>query len=203
MAQTYVKEAAEATLPAQTALGTRAGIDAAILAARTALEVNSDLVLLSIDGIGAFDHIFRSEMLARLAQLPLSRDMLPFILLFYGDISTFLLEMENGETWDIHQGEGCEQGDSLMPLLFALGLDAAIKEASQELQEDELVFAFLDDVYLLVHRDRAYRMYLRFTEMIATQAGVQSHLGKTRCWGHGFPESPPGIEELGPDVLAG
>ena len=42
-----------------------------------------------------------------------------------------------------------------MPELFALGLDDALKEISGTLQEGELVFAYLDDVYLLVDRDRA------------------------------------------------
>ena len=62
LAQTYNAEFCEATAPAQVALGTRAGMDAAILTARTALQMDMDLVLVSLDGIGAYDHVFRSAM---------------------------------------------------------------------------------------------------------------------------------------------
>ena len=34
-----------------------------------------------------------------------------------------------GVTHEIHQGEGGEQGDPLMPLLFALGLHKSLVEA--------------------------------------------------------------------------
>eukprot|EP00973_Karenia_brevis_P007023 953139-Karenia_brevis.AAC.1 len=90
-----------------------------------------------------------------------------------------------------------------MPALFSLGLDLALKEACEGLQSDELAFAFLDDIYLLVHRNRAYEMYSHFTRIIAEKTGVQAHLGKTRCWGHGDPACPSGLAVLGEEVWRG
>ena len=75
--------------------------------------------------------------------------------MFYGRVSRYVYVLETGEVKEILQGDGGEQGDALMPELFALGLDDALKEISGTLQEGELVFAYLDDVYLLVDRDRA------------------------------------------------
>ncbi|CAE7364560.1 unnamed protein product [Symbiodinium natans] len=46
--------------------------------------------------------------------------------------------------------EGCEQGDPLAPALCALGQHAALHAAQARLRsEDEEVFAFLDDLYVL------------------------------------------------------
>ena len=47
--------------------------------------------------------------------------MWPFIREFHGRPSSYLWEDERGVTHDIPQGEGGEQGDPLMPLLFSLG----------------------------------------------------------------------------------
>ena len=44
-----------------------------------------------------------------------------------------------------HQGEGGEQGDALMPLLFAVGQHQALEAAHRQLQNNESIFAFLDD----------------------------------------------------------
>ena len=46
--------------------------------------------------------------------------------LFYGSPSEYMWEDENGTTQIIRQGEGGEQGDALMPLLFAVGQHAAV-----------------------------------------------------------------------------
>ena len=95
------------------AMGSRASIDAAVLTARAALDLNPDLVLLSLDGIGAFNHIYTGEMLARLNEFPGACEMLPFIRLFYGQPSRYLFEDELGVVHTIWQGEGGEQGDAL------------------------------------------------------------------------------------------
>ena len=48
-------------------------------------------------------------------------DALPFVMQFCGSPSTYLWEDEEGVNHEIPQGEGGEQGDPLMPALFALG----------------------------------------------------------------------------------
>ena len=78
--------------------------------------------------------------------------------------------------------EGCEQGDPLAPALCALGQHAALHAAQARLRsEDEEVFAFLDDLYVLT-------------------CVVASNHGKTRTFGWSSAPAPPEVAELGPDV---
>ena len=53
----------DATQPYQFALSTRAGTDALAMALRTATDEDEDAVILSLDGVGAYDHIRRAAML--------------------------------------------------------------------------------------------------------------------------------------------
>ena len=76
-------------------------------------------VLSSVDGVGAFDSTSRNAMLAGLTHLEEGDKLLPFVRIFYSIPSTFLWEDDVGTTHHIRQGEGSEQGDPLMPLLFA------------------------------------------------------------------------------------
>ena len=47
----------------------------------------------------------------------------------------------------IPQGEGGEQGDPMMPVLFSLGQHHSLEVVNRSLPEDEKVMAFLDDIY--------------------------------------------------------
>ena len=98
---------------------TRAGTDALALALRTATDEDPEAVTLSLDGIGAYDPIRRNAMLGKLHRTPSLRRMLPFVRLFYGRQSTYLRTDDEGVTHDIAQGEGGEQGEPLMPALYA------------------------------------------------------------------------------------
>ena len=60
VAQQFAKELLDATEPWQYALYTRAGTDALAHAVRLLLETDHDRVLVSLDGVGAFDHIKRA-----------------------------------------------------------------------------------------------------------------------------------------------
>ena len=73
---------------------------------------------------------------------------LPFVRLFHSDP----WDDEVGDTHEIRQREGGEQGDALMPLLFSLGQHALIVVA-RNLEEGERLFAFLDDLYVLCRPD--------------------------------------------------
>ena len=61
LALEFGTEFLEATAPFQYALQTKAGTDALGQAIRYLTDKNEDLVLLAIDGIGAFDHVKRAE----------------------------------------------------------------------------------------------------------------------------------------------
>ena len=53
--------------------------------------------------------------------------LLPFVKLFYGDPSTYL---PVGDVHHIHQGEGGQQRDALMPMLFCLGQHGALRRGA-------------------------------------------------------------------------
>ena len=50
-----------------------------------------------------------------------SSDAVPFARMFYGQEAEYLWESDSGEIHSICQGEGGEQGDAMMPLLYSLG----------------------------------------------------------------------------------
>ena len=122
-----------ATAPFQFALQTRAGTDAVGQALRLLTDSDPDLVVISLDGIGAFDHVRRSAMLKKLLNTPSLQPLIPYINLWYSQPSHFLWKDEGGEVHDILQGEGGEQGDPLMPALHALAHHDALASASSRL----------------------------------------------------------------------
>ena len=65
-------------------------------------------------------------MLVALMAVEGGRDIMPFVRQFCGQPSTFLWESDDGTVHQIEQGQGGEQGDPLMPLLFALGQHASL-----------------------------------------------------------------------------
>ena len=62
-----------------------------------------------------------------LMEMPGGSEALPHVRLSYGQPSRCLWEDESGNVHHIHQGEGGEQGDALMPLLFSLGQHSALE----------------------------------------------------------------------------
>ena len=85
--------------------------------------------VLSMNGISFFDMISRRAMLEALQRLPGGEQVLPFVRSFYGRQSMYLWDDDLGVVHQIPQGEGGEQGDPHMPLLFALGIHAALQAA--------------------------------------------------------------------------
>ena len=72
---------------------------------RAATDSDAAATVLSVDGIGAYDHISRSAMLERLSRMPKNTGHSPFVRLSYGHPSTGGIRMET----DV----GGEQGDLL------------------------------------------------------------------------------------------
>ena len=104
-----------ATAPFQFALSTKAGSECIAHVAQTLTDMDANATLLSVDGIGAFDLVSRGAMMRGL--MDVEGSVLPFIRQF-GTPSTFWWDDDELLTHDITQGEGGEQGDALMPLLF-------------------------------------------------------------------------------------
>ena len=73
---------------------------------------------------------------------------------FYGTPSQHLWEDDDGFVHIIHQGEGGEQGDPLMPMLFALGQHQALRSVQHFLRSDERLFAYFDDIHVVCAPER-------------------------------------------------
>ena len=71
-------------------------------------------------------------MLEGLLRMEGGDQILPYVRCFYGSPSTYLWEDDMGTTQYIPQGEGGEQGDPLMPLLFALGQHRVLEAHPRE-----------------------------------------------------------------------
>ena len=89
LAQQFAKSFETACLPYQFALSTRAGTEALARAIRAATEMDPRVTVVSIDGIGAFDHIRRSGMLSGLHANPDLQGVLPYARMFYSAPSTY------------------------------------------------------------------------------------------------------------------
>ena len=179
MAQQFGEPFREACAPFQYALSTRAGSEAVVRALRAATETDPRTTVLSIDGVGAYDHISRASMLEALRTHEPLTGLLPFAAKFYGQASRYVYYDEESVGHEMLQGEGGEQGDPLMPGLYALGQHAALLELHAHLLPGEGLYAFLDDVYITSTPERTLPALRAAHASLSRLANVQVHLGKT------------------------
>ena len=182
MAQQLGKTVEAATAPYQYALSTRAGCECIAHSLQGLCEMDPTCTVLSIDGIGAFDQISRAAMLDGLLNVAGAGEALPFVLMFYGAPSVYLWEDDVGDIHTIHQGEGGEQGDALMPLLFALGQHSALDAIQENLEDGEHLFAFHDDIYTTTSPDRVGSLYALLQEHLFGYSRIRINGGKTQVW---------------------
>ena len=199
LARQFGEEMEAACAPFQFALSTRAGTDCVGHVIRFLTEAYPGLSVLSVDGVGAYDNIWRSAMLGKLRELPTASKILPFVRLSYSSPSEYVWVDETGTERTVRQCEGGEQGDPLMPVLFSLGLHSALERAQRVLEEGEFLFAFLDDVYVLASSARVRQVYDTLAQAILEETGVRLNEGKTRVW-NAIGVQPPDLEDLGEDV---
>ena len=197
LAQQLHEEFQSACAPFQYALSTKAGAEALVRAIRASTESDPRTTVLSVDGVGAYDHISRLSMLSALADRPALAGLLPYAALFYGSPSTYVFYDAEGHAHDVQQGEGGEQGDPLMPSLFALGQHQALLETRARLHPSNALYAFLDDIYVTGPPEHTVGQFAIVREALARHANIQVHLGKTRAW-NSAGEEPPGLLEALP-----
>ena len=83
---------------------------------------------------------------------------------------------------EIVQGEGGEQGDPVMPALFALGQHAALVAVQDTLLRTEKLFAFLDDIYAVAKPERVAQVHATLERELWAHARIHIHQGKTQFW---------------------
>ena len=113
--------------------------------------------------------------LSKLDRLPKARVMLPLVSMSYGKPSRYSWVHRSGATRIVDQAEGGEQGDPLMPMLFALGIHDALERARSELQDGEHLFAYLDDVYAVCQPGRVRDVYDSLSRHLREVAGIRLH----------------------------
>ena len=165
VAQQLGKAVEHATAPFQYALSTRAGCECVAHALQAVSDLNPEATVVSIDGISAYDLISRRAMLSGLAGVEGGAKVLPFVNLFYGSPSTYWWEDAMGTVHEVHQGEGGVQGDAMMPLLFSLGQHPALEAVNRQLRAGELLFAFLDGVYVVCSPARVGEWFTHCSKM--------------------------------------
>ena len=145
LARQFSKEAERACVPFQFALSTRARTDCVEHVIRASTDASPTVTVLSVDGIGAYDHVFRGAMLSKLLSEPALHGLLPFVRAMYSEPSHNTWRDKSGNQHDIVQCEGGERGDPLVPLFISLGIDDALSEAKSTMGEEKYLLAFLDD----------------------------------------------------------
>ena len=189
VARTIAKQCAssaeKATAPFQYALRTRAGCECVSHVFQTLTDLDPSATILSVDGVGAFDLVSHNAMMEGLLGMEGGDQILPFVRLFYGSPSTFFWEDTTGGVHHIFQGEGGEQGDPLMPMLFSLGQHAALVAISERLEDGERLLAFLDDLYVVSTPERTVAVHNILREELWQHAKISVHNGKTRVWNRG------------------
>ena len=197
LAQQFSQHIHQACSPHQYALSTRAGTEAVVHAITSATELDPNNTIVSVDGIGAYDTIARNSMLQALHAVPEAHRCLPFVRLFYAQPSTYVWHDADGNAHPIIQAEGGEQGDPLMPALCSLGQHSAVQHTQQQLQAGERLYAYLDDVYLIVPPHRVETAYHILAHELQQHAHIQLNPAKTRVWNNSG-HRPPNVEHLGP-----
>jgi len=131
--------------PLQLGLGSAAGAEAIIHRVQSLIELHPDHVLLSLDFVNGFNSMFRHAMLERLYALPELAAVWRIADLCYGVPSPLHLFDRDGPVASFTSQRGSRQGCVLGTLLFCLGLQPILEEASGDL--DKLtVSAYIDDL---------------------------------------------------------
>ena len=156
----------------------RSGTDTAIHLLRYLTDVHPDKVLLSIDGVCAFDHVSRARMFEQLMGREQLQSLLPFVRLWYAVPSQFKWKDDVGHIHTIRQGDGGEQGDALMPALFCLALHSALEQVKAALPQGAEVVAYLDDIYIVCNPTDVAEIYDMVQTTLRNTCHIDVNVGK-------------------------
>ena len=94
-------------------------------------------------------------MMQGLMHMEGGEQVLPFVRLFHSSQSSFLWEDSMGTVHHIPQGEGGEQVTLSCPCCTHWVSIQLWSQFSEGLRDDEILFAFLDDLYVKTSPERA------------------------------------------------
>ena len=80
------------------------------------------------------------------------------------------------------QAEGGEQENTLMLLVFSIGIQGGIGGCFYVMRRDEQNCAFLDDLYIVCQPERVRVLYDLLSESLIRVAGIHFHERKARVW---------------------
>ena len=95
----------------------------------------------------------------------------------------------------IQQGEGGEQGDPLVPLLFSVGQHDALSAIHEGMRVHERLFAYLNDIWLVSKPERVGDLHNSAERELWGRARIRIHAGKTHVWNRSG-RKPPACDEL-------
>ena len=194
VAWTLAKQISKQVEKAKYALSTKAGCECVAHILPSLTDLRLEVTITSVGWVGAYDLISRNAMLESLLRMESGDQILSFVRMFYSNPSTYFWEDELVVTQHIAQGEGGEQRDPLMPLLFASGQHKSLVEAQARLSGKERLLAFLDDIYIASMPDRLSEAHTAVEGELSTHAHIHLHHGQT-VWTRGCVE-PEGMAEL-------
>jgi len=184
----------EAVFPFNFGLSDRSGTDAAVHYIQYLTDRFPDQVVMSVDGIGAFDHISRARIFEQLMARPSLRDLVPFVRMWYSTQSRFVWVYEAGTTHHILQGDGGEQGDALMPALFSIALHPALLRMQARMPANVSIIAYLDDIYIICDPEDAEDCLRIAGECLRDICHIDINAGKLAAWSKRVAECPAGLE---------
>ena len=90
---------------------------------------------------------------------------------------------------------GGEQGDPLIPALFALGQHRALVAAQAGMHPTTKLMAFHDDIYVVTKPARVADSFAHLERSLWEHAGMRINMGKTQIFNRGN-VLPPGCQHI-------
>ena len=144
-------------------------------------------MLLKLDIANAFNSQSRGAFLAAVAtSFP---ELLPLAAQFY-QLPTTLYIRGKEQTCTLQSVSGQQQGDTLGPLLFALGLQPVLEEVHKKFP-GVIIRAYIDDIHLIgPDSDVAAAFALLRTQLSAQNLQVSFGASKTSAWSPAWESNP-------------
>ena len=133
-------------------------------------------------------------MMEGLHSLEEGRAVLPFVRQFYGVPSSYLWEDDGGVTHIVTQGEGGEEGDALMPLLFYWVNMELCSLWLLQCCRANVCLPFLM-TFMWCARPRECLSCTAVCDQLCGTSPASANAGKTQLWNRAG-EEPPGCQHL-------